>query len=81
MNGKIQLNSKASILQLDQDIRNRNNLKHFSLNFLQERLFSKKLSKETRIGLNLLQPCSKKKDPNTLKEKGLETRLRVIVIA
>jgi ribonuclease HI len=48
-------------------------LEHSTLNFLKEPLFPRKPPKETKINLNLLQPCSKKEDPQTLRQKGLET--------
>ncbi|GIX86587.1 hypothetical protein CEXT_541681 [Caerostris extrusa] len=62
---------RSSTLQLDKDIGSRINLEHSSLDFVQEPLFPRKLPSETKFGLNLLQPCSKKEDSNILKQKAL----------
>ncbi|GFT76270.1 RNase H domain-containing protein [Trichonephila clavipes] len=67
---------RSSTLQLDSEIRKELNLDHSSLEFLQEPLIPKKKNppKNTCFELELLQPCSKKKeDPVTLRQKGLET--------
>ncbi|GFU59587.1 probable RNA-directed DNA polymerase from transposon BS [Trichonephila clavipes] len=49
------------------------NLDHSSLEFLQESLIPKNPPKNTCFELELLQPCSKKEDPVTIRQKGLET--------
>ncbi|GFS60040.1 RNase H domain-containing protein [Trichonephila clavipes] len=49
------------------------NLEHSSLEFLQEPLIPKNPPNNTCFELELLQPCSKKEDPVTLRQKGLET--------
>ncbi|GFU81065.1 hypothetical protein TNCV_1117171 [Trichonephila clavipes] len=54
-------------------VRKELNLDHSSLEFLQEPLIPKKQPKNTCFELELLQPCSKKEDPVTLRQKGLET--------
>ncbi|GFT78165.1 RNase H domain-containing protein [Trichonephila clavipes] len=64
---------RSSTLQLDSDIRKELNLDHYSLEFLQEPLIPKNPPKNTCFELELLQPCSKKEDPVTLRQKGLET--------
>ncbi|GFY04812.1 probable RNA-directed DNA polymerase from transposon BS [Trichonephila clavipes] len=64
---------RSSTLQLDSEIRKELNLDHSSLEFLQEPLISKNPPKNTYFELELLQPCSKKEDPVTLRQKGLET--------
>ncbi|GFX29726.1 transposable element Tcb1 transposase [Trichonephila clavipes] len=64
---------RSSTLQLDSEIRKELNLDHSSLEFLQEPLIPKKPPKNTCFELELLQPCSKKEDPVTLRQKGLET--------
>ncbi|GFS60166.1 hypothetical protein TNCV_2826811 [Trichonephila clavipes] len=43
------------------------------MEFLQEPLIPKNKPKITCFELELLQPCSKKEDPVTLRQKGLET--------
>ncbi|GFX11581.1 RNase H domain-containing protein [Trichonephila clavipes] len=63
---------RSSTLQLDSEIRKELNLDHSSLEFLQEPLIPKNPPKNTCFELELLQPCSKK-DPVTLRQKGLET--------
>ncbi|GFV11545.1 RNase H domain-containing protein [Trichonephila clavipes] len=64
---------RSSTLQLDSEIRKELNLDHSSLEFLQELLIPKNLPKNTCFELELLQPCSKKEDSVTLRQKGLET--------
>ncbi|GFV45791.1 probable RNA-directed DNA polymerase from transposon BS [Trichonephila clavipes] len=64
---------RSSTLQLDSEIRKELNLEHSFLEFLQEPLIPKNPPKNTCFKLELLQPCSKKKDPVTLRQKGLET--------
>ncbi|GFT69888.1 RNase H domain-containing protein [Trichonephila clavipes] len=64
---------RSSTLQLDSEIRKELNLDHSSLEFLQEPLIPKNPPKNTCFELELLQPCSKKEDPVTLRQKGLET--------
>ncbi|GFV51147.1 probable RNA-directed DNA polymerase from transposon X-element [Trichonephila clavipes] len=64
---------RSSTLQLDSEIRKELNLDHSSLEFLQESLIPKNPPKNTCFELELLQPCSKKEDPLTLRQKGLET--------
>ncbi|GFY05450.1 RNase H domain-containing protein [Trichonephila clavipes] len=64
---------RSSTLQLDSEIRKELNLDHSSLEFLQEPLIPKNPPKNTCFELELLQPCSKKEDPLTLRQKGLET--------
>ncbi|GFX90895.1 RNase H domain-containing protein [Trichonephila clavipes] len=64
---------RSSTLQLDSEFRKELNLDHSSLEFLQEPLIPKKPPKNTCFELELLQPCSKKEDPVTLRQKGLET--------
>ncbi|GFW08461.1 probable RNA-directed DNA polymerase from transposon BS [Trichonephila clavipes] len=49
------------------------NLDYSSLEFLQEPLIPKNPPKNTCFELELLQPCSKKEDPVTLRQKGLKT--------
>ncbi|GFX35415.1 probable RNA-directed DNA polymerase from transposon BS [Trichonephila clavipes] len=56
----------------DSEIRKELNLDHSSLEFLQEPLVPKNPSKNFCFELELLQPCSKKEDPVTLRQKGLE---------
>ncbi|GFW52167.1 RNase H domain-containing protein [Trichonephila clavipes] len=63
----------SSTLQLDSEIRKELNLEHSSLEFLQEPLIPKNPPKNTCFELKLLRPCSKKEDPVTLRQKGLET--------
>ncbi|GFV21818.1 RNase H domain-containing protein [Trichonephila clavipes] len=58
---------------IDREIRKELNLEHSSLEFLQESLIPKNPQKNTCFELELLQPCSKKEDPVTLRQKGLET--------
>ncbi|GFT38611.1 probable RNA-directed DNA polymerase from transposon BS [Trichonephila clavipes] len=64
---------RSSTLQLDSEFRKELNLDHSSLEFLQEPLIPKTPPKNTCFELELLQPCSKKEDPVTLRQKGLET--------
>ncbi|GFV83483.1 probable RNA-directed DNA polymerase from transposon BS [Trichonephila clavipes] len=64
---------RSSTLQLDSEFRKELNLDHSSLEFLQEPLIPKNPPKNTGFELELLQPCSKKEDPVTLRQKGLET--------
>ncbi|GFX05718.1 RNase H domain-containing protein [Trichonephila clavipes] len=64
---------RSSNLQLDSEIRKELNLDHSSLEFLQEPLIPKNPPKNICFELELLQPCSKKEDPVTLRQKGLET--------
>ncbi|GFV54401.1 RNase H domain-containing protein [Trichonephila clavipes] len=64
---------RSSTLQLDSEIRKELNLEHSSLEFLQEPLIPKNPPKNTCFELELLRPCSKKGDPATLRQKGLET--------
>ncbi|GFX86060.1 RNase H domain-containing protein [Trichonephila clavipes] len=64
---------RSSTLQLDSQIRKELNLDHSSLEFLQEPLIPKNPTKNTCFELELLQPCSKKEDPVTLRQKGRET--------
>ncbi|GFW66300.1 probable RNA-directed DNA polymerase from transposon BS [Trichonephila clavipes] len=64
---------RSSTLQLDSKIRKELNLEHSSLEFLQETLIPKIPPKNTCFELELLQPCSKKEDPVTLRQKGIET--------
>ncbi|GFV34983.1 hypothetical protein TNCV_2098101 [Trichonephila clavipes] len=64
---------RSSTLQLDSKIRKELNLDHSSLEFLQEPLIPKTPPQNTCFELELLQPCSKKEDPVTLRQKGLET--------
>ncbi|GFX97814.1 RNase H domain-containing protein [Trichonephila clavipes] len=64
---------RSSTLQLDSEIRKELNLDHSTLEFLQEPLIPKNPPKNTCFELELLQPCSKKEDPVTLRQKGLET--------
>ncbi|GFT08495.1 RNase H domain-containing protein [Trichonephila clavipes] len=64
---------RSSTLQLDSEIRKELNLDHSSLEFLQEPLLPKNPPKNTCFELELLQPCSKKEDSVTLRQKGLET--------
>ncbi|GFV01516.1 probable RNA-directed DNA polymerase from transposon BS [Trichonephila clavipes] len=64
---------RSSTLQLDSEIRKELNLDHSSLEFLQEPLIPKNPPKNTCFESELLQPCSKKEDPVTLRQKGLET--------
>ncbi|GFW26712.1 RNase H domain-containing protein [Trichonephila clavipes] len=67
---------RSSTLQLDSEIRKELNLDHSSLEFLQEPLIPKKKKTHQRISvseLELLQPCSKKEDHVTLRQKALET--------
>ncbi|GFX35074.1 putative RNA-directed DNA polymerase from transposon BS [Trichonephila clavipes] len=64
---------RSSTLQLDSEIRKELNLDHSSLEFLQEALIPKNPPKNTCFELELLQRCSKKEDPVTLRQKGLET--------
>ncbi|GFW85110.1 RNase H domain-containing protein [Trichonephila clavipes] len=64
---------RSSTLQLDSEIIKELNLDHSSLEFLLEPLLPKNPPKNTCFELELLQPCSKKEDPVTLRQKGLET--------
>ncbi|GFW68963.1 probable RNA-directed DNA polymerase from transposon BS [Trichonephila clavipes] len=64
---------RSSTLQRDSEIRKELNLDHSSLEFLQEPLIPKNPPKNTCFELELLQPCSKKEDSVTLRQKGLET--------
>ncbi|GFV90115.1 RNase H domain-containing protein [Trichonephila clavipes] len=64
---------RSSTVQLDSEIRKELNLEHSSLEFLQEPLIPKNPPKNTCFELELLQPCSIKEDPVTLRQKGLET--------
>ncbi|GFW21614.1 probable RNA-directed DNA polymerase from transposon BS [Trichonephila clavipes] len=64
---------RSSTLLLDSEIRKELNLEHSSLEFLQEPLIPKNPPKNTCFELELLRPCSKKEDPATLRQKGLET--------
>ncbi|GFU17037.1 RNase H domain-containing protein [Trichonephila clavipes] len=64
---------RSSTLQLDSEIRKELNLDHSSLEFLQEPLIPKNPPKNTCFQLELLQPCYKKEDPETIRQKGLET--------
>ncbi|GFU90180.1 RNase H domain-containing protein [Trichonephila clavipes] len=64
---------RSSTLQLDSEIKKELNLDHSFLDFLQEPLISKNPPKNNCFELELLQPCSKKEDPVTLRQKGLET--------
>ncbi|GFU63248.1 probable RNA-directed DNA polymerase from transposon BS [Trichonephila clavipes] len=64
---------RSSTLQLDSQIRKQLNSDHSSLEFLQEPLIPKNPPKNTCFELELLLPCSKKEDPVTLRQKGLET--------
>ncbi|GFX99109.1 RNase H domain-containing protein [Trichonephila clavipes] len=64
---------RSSTLQLDSEIRKELNLEHSSLEFLQEPLIPKNPPKNTCFKLELLRTCSKKEDPATLRQKGLET--------
>ncbi|GFX29185.1 RNase H domain-containing protein [Trichonephila clavipes] len=64
---------RSSTLQLDSEIRKELNLEHSSLEFLREPLIPKNPPKNTCFELELLRPCSKKEDPATLRQKGLET--------
>ncbi|GFW15460.1 probable RNA-directed DNA polymerase from transposon X-element [Trichonephila clavipes] len=64
---------RSSTLQLDSEIRKELNLEHSSLEFLQEPLIPKNPPKNTCFELELLRSCSKKEDPATLRQKGLET--------
>ncbi|GFW20123.1 RNase H domain-containing protein [Trichonephila clavipes] len=64
---------RSSTLQLESEIRKELNLEHSSLEFLQEPLIPKNPPKNTCFELELLRPCSKKEDPATLRQKGLET--------
>ncbi|GFX04082.1 zinc finger MYM-type protein 1 [Trichonephila clavipes] len=61
---------RSSALQLDSEIRKELNLEHSSLEFLLEPLIPKNPPKNTCFELELLQPCSKKEDPETLRQKG-----------
>ncbi|GFT74511.1 RNA-directed DNA polymerase from mobile element jockey [Trichonephila clavipes] len=60
---------RSSTLQLDSEFRKELNLDHSSLEFLQEPLIPKNPPKNTGFELELLQPCSKKEDPVTLRQK------------
>ncbi|GFV65475.1 hypothetical protein TNCV_1737121 [Trichonephila clavipes] len=62
---------RSSTLQLDSEIRKELNLDHSSLEFLQEPLIPKNPPKNTCFELELLQRCSKKEEPVTLRQKGL----------
>ncbi|GIY80546.1 hypothetical protein CEXT_361731 [Caerostris extrusa] len=62
---------RSSTLQLDKDIRSRINLEHSSLDFVQDPFFPEKPPRKTKFGLNLLQPCSKKKTPTFSNKKAL----------
>ncbi|GFY18142.1 RNase H domain-containing protein [Trichonephila clavipes] len=64
---------RSSTLQHDSEIRKELNLEHSSLEFLQEPLIPKNPPKNTCFKLELLRSCSKKEDPATLRQKGLET--------
>ncbi|GFX37384.1 RNase H domain-containing protein [Trichonephila clavipes] len=64
---------RSSTLQLDSEIRKELNLEHSSLEFLQEPLIPQNPPKNTCFEMELLQPCSKKEDHVTLRQKGLET--------
>ncbi|GFV12554.1 RNase H domain-containing protein [Trichonephila clavipes] len=64
---------RSSTLQLDSEIRKELNLEYSSLEFLQEPLIPKNPPTNTCFELELSQPCSKKEDPVTLRQKGLET--------
>ncbi|GFY24100.1 hypothetical protein TNCV_1011531 [Trichonephila clavipes] len=64
---------RSSTLQLDSEIRKELNFDHSTLEFLQEPLIPKNPPKNTCFELELLQPSSKKEDPVTLRQKGLET--------
>ncbi|GFU56427.1 hypothetical protein TNCV_2609471 [Trichonephila clavipes] len=64
---------RSSTPQLDSEIRKKLNLEHSSLEFLLEPLIPKTPPKNTCFKLELLQPCSKKDNPATLRQKGLET--------
>ncbi|GFV16840.1 reverse transcriptase domain-containing protein [Trichonephila clavipes] len=64
---------RSSTLQLDSETRKELNLNHSSLEFLQEPLIPKNPPENTCFELELLQPCSKKEDLVTLRQKGLET--------
>ncbi|GFU22695.1 reverse transcriptase domain-containing protein [Trichonephila clavipes] len=64
---------RSSTLQLDSEIRKELNLEYSSLEFLHEPLIPKNPPKNTFFELELLQPCSKKEDPASLRQKGLET--------
>ncbi|GFV43869.1 probable RNA-directed DNA polymerase from transposon BS [Trichonephila clavipes] len=63
---------RSSTLQLNSEIRKALNLDHSSLEFLQEPLIPKNPPKNTCFELELLQTCSKKEDPVTLRQKRLE---------
>ncbi|GFV90352.1 probable RNA-directed DNA polymerase from transposon BS [Trichonephila clavipes] len=66
----------GSILQGSKDLRLSNLIVKSEKNsiwFLQEPLIPKNPPKNTCFELELLQPCSKKEDPVTLRQKGLET--------
>ncbi|GFX69256.1 probable RNA-directed DNA polymerase from transposon BS [Trichonephila clavipes] len=62
---------RSSTLQLDSEIRKELNLEHYSLEFLQE-LLSFQSPKELLFRI-VADICSKKEDPATLRQKGLET--------
>ncbi|GFX72157.1 probable RNA-directed DNA polymerase from transposon BS [Trichonephila clavipes] len=64
---------RSSTLQLDSEIRKELNLDHSSLSSFRSPSFQKNPPKNTCFELELLQPCSKKEDPVTLRQKGLET--------
>ncbi|GFV23765.1 reverse transcriptase domain-containing protein [Trichonephila clavipes] len=60
---------RSSTLHFDSEIRKELNLEHSSLEFLQEPLIPKNPPKNTCFELELLQPCSKKEDPVTFRQK------------
>ncbi|GFW02425.1 hypothetical protein TNCV_1733401 [Trichonephila clavipes] len=64
---------RSSTLQLDSEIRKRTQFGSFLLGVPSEPLIPKNPPKNTCFKLELLQPCSKKKDPVTLRQKRLET--------
>ncbi|GFS58849.1 probable RNA-directed DNA polymerase from transposon BS [Trichonephila clavipes] len=63
---------RSSTLHLDSEIREELKMEHSSLEFLQEPLIPKNPPKNTCFELELLRPCSKREDPATLRQKGLE---------
>ncbi|GFV71348.1 hypothetical protein TNCV_3133391 [Trichonephila clavipes] len=69
----------SSTLQFDKDIRDDINLNHTNLDIIQEPFFqSNQLPLPKRI-LDLLEPCTKKKSKDTIKRKGMDTIISLMM--
>ncbi|GFW48628.1 hypothetical protein TNCV_4242091 [Trichonephila clavipes] len=64
---------RSSTLQLNSEIRKELNLEHSSLEFLQEPLIPKKPTKEHLFRIGIVAAMFQKKNPVTVRQKGLET--------